>query len=366
MRTMETETARSGPHTGCFRNDSAATQVWRVGPLACASLVLIVAMLWSTAGCGRTRQQGDKATIRLQLNWFPDAQHGGFYAALANGHYQAEGLNVEILPGGPGVGVESKVDLGRVEFGIANAHRILLKRNEGARITAVFASLQKSPRCIMVHEESGIRSFKDLEGVKLAVGSDSAFYKYMQTRLQLKNVSLVTYSGSNAKFLSDKSYAQQAYSISEPILVKRKGAHPVTLMLSDLGFNPYTSCLFTSEKMIDENPDLVRRFVRATRKGWEDYLRDPTSANRIMEKLNREHDLEALNEGAAAVKPLCRPDDGTKLGEMSESRWQELVLQLQQIDMLGPDFKLDRAFTTEFLNQDDTSQKSAPNPGDSE
>lgn len=325
-----------------------ARLIARMVPVVLVSLAIGAACLALLAGCNGSPGETD-GKVRLQLNWFPDAQHGGFYAALINGHYEREGLDVEILPGGPGANVESKVDLGRVEFGIANAHRILLKRNEGARITAVFASLQNSPRCIMVHEETGIRSFEDLEGVTLAVGSDTAFYRYLQQQVELKNVKLVTYSGSNAKFLADKSYAQQAYSISEPILVRRKGANPVNLMLSDIGFNPYTSCLFASEQMIKENPELVRRFVRATRLGWIDYLENPESANREMEKLNKEHDLAALNDGAAAAKRLCQPTAETNMGSMTVDRWRTMVEQLQEIGMLEADFEWRAAFTTEFL-----------------
>ncbi len=311
-----------------------------------ALLVLVLVQ----SGCGDAQKKND-GKIRIQLNWFPDAQHGGIYAALLNGHYEKEGLEVEIIPGGPGANVESKVDLGRVEFGIANAHRILLKRNEGAKITAVFASLQDSPRCIMVHEESGIRSFKDLEGVKLAVGSDAAFYKFLQKKAALKDVKLVSYSGSNAAFLADKSYAQQAYSISEPILVKRKGAKPITLMLSELGFNPYTSCVFTSEKYLDGNADVVRKFVRATQLGWADYIANPEKANQEMEKLNKEHDLQALNEGADAAKQLCQPKSETQIGSMTADRWNTLVEQLHSIEMLKEDFELGSAFTTDFLPQ---------------
>ncbi len=315
--------------------------------LAVASFSALLCLV--IAGCGSAKSDTDSNKIRLQLNWFPDAQHGGFYAALLNGHYEEAGLDVEIIPGGPGANVEAKVDLGRVEFGVANAHRILLKRNDGAKITAVFAAFQNSPRCIMVHEESGITDFKGLEGVKLAVGSDSAFYKYMQQQVELKDVDLVTYSGSNAKFLTDKTYTQQAYSISEPILVKRKGAKPVTLMLSDLGFNPYTSCLFTSEKMASEKSEMVKKFVAATKQGWIDYIADPEKANIKMEKLNKEHDLQALNEGAFAAKPLCQPDANTQVGTMTQERWDELVKQLQSIKMLKPDFEIGAAFSLEFL-----------------
>ena len=313
------------------------------------ALLLLLSLFWTASGGCRNADRSDPGKIRLQLNWFPDAQHGGFYAALANGHYADEGLDVEILPGGPGANVEAKVDLGRVEFGIANAHRLLLKRNEGARVTALFAAFQNSPRCIMVHEESGIRSFEGLEGVTLAVGSDTAFYRFMQNKIELKDVKLVSYSGSNAAFLADPSYAQQAYSISEPILVKQKGAKPVTLMLSDLGFNPYTSCLFASEKWIEENPELVRRFVRATQKGWKDYLENPEKSNKKMETLNKEHDLQALNEGAAAASKLCQPTPESLIGSMTSDRWEELVEQLQSVGMLKKDFALGQSFTDRFL-----------------
>ena len=311
-------------------------------------ILALASTLSLVVGCAPGKKN-DQNKIRIQLNWFPDAQHGGFYAALLNGHYANEGLEVEIIPGGPGANVESKVDLGRVEFGIANAHRILLKRNEGAKITAVFASFQKSPRCIMVHRESGIEAFKDLEGVTLAVGSDTAFYRFMQKKVELKNVKLVSYSGSNASFLADKSYAQQAYSISEPILVKRKGANPVSLMLSDLGFNPYTSCLFVSEKYASENRELIRKFVKATQQGWVDYIKNPEKANTEMEKLNKEHDLQALNEGATAASKLCQPDSRHPVGSMTKKRWTELVNQLHSIGMLKKDFPLGKSFTVEFM-----------------
>jgi len=317
--------------------------------LAFASFTALLFLM--IAGCGSTQSDANSNKIRIQLNWFPDAQHGGFYAALLNGHYEAVGLDVEIIPGGPGANVEAKVDLGRVEFGVANAHRILLKRNDGAKITALFAAFQNSPRCIMVHEESGITDFKGLEGVKLAVGSDAAFYKYMQQKVELKDVDLVTYSGSNAKFLVDKSYTQQAYSISEPILVKRKGAKPVTLMLSDLGFNPYTSCLFTSEKIVSERSEMVKKFVAATKQGWIDYIADSEKANKEMEKLNKEHDLQALNEGATEAKSLCQPNVDTQVGTMTVERWSELVKQLQAIKMLKPDFEIGVAYSLDFLPQ---------------
>ncbi|MEX0727829.1 MAG: ABC transporter substrate-binding protein, partial [Planctomycetaceae bacterium] len=107
--------------------------------------------------------------IQLQLNWFPEAEHGGFYAADLNGHYTAAGIEVTILPGGPNAAVIQKVDQGDVEFAVASADQVLTGRAGGAKVVAVFAPLQMSPRCIMVHEKSGIKSLAELKGVTLAM-----------------------------------------------------------------------------------------------------------------------------------------------------------------------------------------------------
>jgi NitT/TauT family transport system substrate-binding protein len=132
-------------------------------------------------------------------------------------------------------------------------------------------------------------------------------------------------------------------------LVKRQGADPVVLMLSDIGFNPYTSCVFASEDYLKNNPETVRKFVRASQKGWEAYLENPEFANQKMAELNKEHDLIALNQGAAAAAPLCRPKEDEPIGSMNPDRWKVLVGQLKNLKMLKPDFQLNEAFTVDFL-----------------
>jgi NitT/TauT family transport system substrate-binding protein len=306
------------------------------------------------AGCvllfplgGGCRRPAGEQPIRLQLNWMPDAQHGGFYAAEVQGHFRREGLDVRILPGGPGTPVIPKVALGQATFGIANADQVLLAREQEADTVAVFAALQDSPRCIMVHEASQIRSFDGLRDLVLGLGEGKAFAEYLKRRLELKGVRIVPYSGSIAKFLVDPGFAQQGYIFSEPVVARAQGARPVCLMVSDLGFNPYSSVVVTRRRTWRERPELVRRFVRAVRLGWQDYLRDPVAANAAILRENPQLDAHMLDQAAAVLRPLCLPPGvgPDMLGGMRPERWRTLFRQLTDLELLAGDARvLDGAF----------------------
>lgn len=274
--------------------------------------------------------------LRLQLNWFPEVEHGGYYAAVVHGYFAEENLHVEILPGGTSTPVPQMVDSGRVELGITNADQILFARAAGARIVALFAALQQSPRCILVHRESGIRTWDQLENVTLAVGSGSAFFRYLAHRLPLKGVEIVSYSGNVAAFVANPRYAQQGYVFSEPFLAAKLGAHPVVLMVSDLGYNPYTSVLVTSETWLQQHPDVAERLVRACRRGWAKYLDDAALTNEQIVAANPELPRDVAQYGAEQLRRLCLPEGFSKeqLGQMTAERWQRLAEQMIEVDLI--------------------------------
>jgi NitT/TauT family transport system substrate-binding protein len=323
-------------------------------------LVSIVALAFS-GGCGRTvTEQGGvsaqndsgKTRVRLELNWFPEAEHGGFYAALAHGFFDDEDLAVTIVPGGPNVPVLQNVALGKSDFGVNNADQILFAREAGADLVAVMASLQESPRCILVRADSGIRRFEDLKNVVLAVGSSSAFFRYVARKVPLEGVEIVAYSGSIAPFLTQPRYAQQGYVFSEPFLAEKEGVAVNCLMVSELGYNPYTSLLFTSRSFLERHPDVVQRMVRAVRRGWRQYLTDPTAANAAIAEQNPEMSLDALAYGATEIAKLCVPSELStdQLGTMTRERWETLWEQMVEADLLDGDPSVARnAFTTRFL-----------------
>jgi NitT/TauT family transport system substrate-binding protein len=311
-------------------------------------------------GCDRPPEAGSQVEnqktpitdVALALNWYPEAEHGGFYAALVHGYYEQAGLRVTIVPGGPGAPVLQEVATRKVAFGVEAADRVLLGRAQGADVVAVMAPLQNSPRCIMVHKQSGIISFDQLQNLTLAISTAGPWALFLQKRLPLEGVQLVPYPGNVAEFLINDNYAQQAYVFSEPFVATKAGGDPHCLMVSDLGFNPYTSVLVTSNRLIQSDPELVERMVQATVRGWHKYLEDPATTNGYIHEQNPEMDLDILAYGADAIRPLCV--DGTRpldqLGTMTAERWQTLAEQMVEAEAIDAGaVEPTDAFTTRFL-----------------
>lgn len=298
--------------------------------------------------------------VTLQLNWFPEAEHGGYYAALVHGYYEAQGLEVTVIPGGPGIPVTTQVANGQVTFGVSNAQNVALAWAQEAKTVAVMAPLQHSPRCIMVHAESGIRNFDDLKNVTLSMNASSSFSLFLQKAVPLTNVKIVPYTGNVAQFLLNKDFAQQAYVFSEPFVARSQGAEPVNLMVSDLGFDPYTSVLITHPDVIASQPALVRRMVAASIRGWQTYLNDPQATNEYIHRLNEDMGLDVLEFGAREIKALCIDAETplNKIGQMTGERWGKLVNQLEDVDALENGRVDPQAiFTTQFLPNETASSR---------
>ena len=323
--------------------------------LLCLLLLAIVIAGCKPASPTATTPTGESAQLQkvtLALNWFPEAEHGGYYAALVNGHYREEGLDVEIQAGGPGVPVIQNVATKRVMFGVANADQVLVGRNKEADVVALMAPLQMSPRCIMVHEKSGIRRLQDLKNMTLAVGSGKAYLEYLKTKVSLENVKLVPYPGSIAMFLKNEDFGQQGYVFSEPFVARQQGADPHVLMVSEIGFNPYTSLLITHGETVSDQQELVAKVVRASARGWRDYLENPAAVNKYIHQVNPEMDLESLAYGVKAIKPLCLPNELplAELGKMTLERWETLADQLKEIDWIETQFDPATAFQSHFID----------------
>jgi NitT/TauT family transport system substrate-binding protein len=290
-------------------------------------------------GCGDTQTASsnpataDLPAVRLALNWYAEAEHGGYVAAQQSDGYLKAGLNVEIRQGGPGAPnlVIQELAAGRIRFAISSADLVVLGRAKGVPLVAILAPLQQSPRCIMVHASSGINRLQDLKNVELAISDSRPFALWMKKTLPLTNVTMVPFSGQVGEFILKKNFAQQAYSFSEPFVAKEAGGDPKVLMLSDIGFNPYASVLVTTEDAIAEQPEIVRSMVTASAAGWLAYLSDPTATNAKIHQDNSEMSLGSLAFGAAALKPLCAPEDGQPACGMTAERWQTLIDQIVEL-----------------------------------
>jgi NitT/TauT family transport system substrate-binding protein len=291
------------------------------------------------AACGG--RAPDPRGVSLALNWFPETEHGGYFAALVHGDYAERKVTVDIKPGGPNVPVVPRVASREVDFGVVNADDVVTARAAGAKVTALVAPIHHSPVCVMVHASTGIMRLADLHDVTLAMQAGTPYVAWLERTAKLPNVHLIPYAGSVAPFLQNERYAQQAYVFSEPIIAKAKGADPRCLSITETGFDPYTSVLVTSEALLAERPDVARDVAAASARGWERYVEDfgPTHAHILT--LNPEIGRDALDRGAEALRPLVLDDAAKRdgVGTMDPARWTAVVEQMRTIGAI--DAKLD-------------------------
>lgn len=327
-------------------------------------LVLLAIVSVVSGGC-RRGDPGDEGPRRsgvaaaatrqavIQLNWYPEAEHGGVYQAIADGTYEAEGLEISVRPGGRAVMVAPELGLGRAQFAIVNADDVVIFRREGSDVVALMAAVQDHPRCILVRADSGVEGWEDLAGMTLQRQPGRMFLEFLRARGFLDGVREVGYSGV-AGLVQDPKMAIQGYSFAEPLQLREQGVEPRTLMVSELGWNPYSSVLVTTGKLIRDDPELVRDVVRATRQGWRNYLADPRLGNEAILQANRYGmTAEALEFGVQELRRLALPDDAppASVGVMAPERWEQLVRQIDELDPGNAGkVRADACYTTEFLD----------------
>jgi len=289
------------------------------------------------AACNKSSTASGPRKVKLALNWVPEPEFGGFYAARANGAFAKENLDVEIQGGGAGVPVVQMVATGQVDFGIAGADEILNARAKGADLVALMTTYQMSPQALMAHASRGAKSIADLlSSGTLAIEPGLPYARWLKKKHGDFKAKVVPYDGGVARFVADKDFAQQCYVTSEPIAAKRKGSDPQTFLIADDGYDPYVGVVVMKRSAWNERGDVAKAFVRAAQAGWRAYLDDPAPANAIMQKLNSAMDLETFAAAAAAQKPLLEDETTAKegFGAMTRARWDELAKQLVDLGVL--------------------------------
>jgi NitT/TauT family transport system substrate-binding protein len=315
---------------------------------------LLVAGLLSVA-CDRKQAPGERigssepapVHVTLALNWVPEPEFGGFYAARESGAYRRNGLDVEIQGGGGDVPVVQLVATGRAQFATVGGDELVTARSRGAELVAVFATFQTSPQCIMVHSERGLSKIEDaFQSGTVALEIGLAFSKYLKTKFKWGSVNVVPYDGGIARFLTDPNFAQQGYATSEPIAARRGGAHPQVFLVADTGFNPYGTVIVTGRKFAESNPGLVRKFVESSRAGWELYLKDPGPTNAVLGRLNRTMDEATLATVAEAQRPFIETEETRSLGlgAMTADRWRALSTILVDLALIPSAPSIDTLF----------------------
>jgi NitT/TauT family transport system substrate-binding protein len=320
----------------------------RAVPICC---LLLIASL-SVLGCRHSTGENGLTKVVLQTDWYPQPEHGGFYTALVKGYYKDEGLDLTIQPGGPYISMEKQVSTGAAQFGMGASDKTLESVAGGQPIIAVAATLQHDPQGIMVRKDSSIRSFADLNGHTVAVVPGSTWFSFIVKRFQLNNVREIPATMSVSNFIADPQYIQQAFATSEPYFARQAGIETRVLLTSDTGYNPYR-VMFTTRDLLQKHPEIVAKFVRASLKGWSEYLNDPAEAHALIAKLNPALNAEWMQFSWQTLRDghfVTGDDSGSaQIGRMDPERWSTMYQQLLDLKVIDKPFDPATAYTLQFV-----------------
>jgi NitT/TauT family transport system substrate-binding protein len=320
--------------------------------LTISACSLVIAATFSGCRSPKPATESGLLPVRLQLDWYPQPEHGGFFAAQMLGYYKAEGLDVTIAPLPQYGSVAQLVSTGKADFGLGSSDQILEWSSNGLPLVAVSATMQHDPQAIMVHQDSPIHSFADLDGHTIAAQTGATWLRYVISRYNLHNVRQVPSTLSIANFLADPNYVQQIFITSEPFFAKQAGAEVRTLLISSSGYDPYRVA-FTSRDFLVQHPEVAEKFVRASIKGWQAYLSDPAATNSHLLQLN-----PALNPAQEAYTAQTLRDGGfitggdrtrVQTGRMTADRWQASYDQLKTLGILHGPLDPATAYALQFV-----------------
>lgn len=301
----------------------------------------------------------DLTAVSFGTNWLPEAEHGGYYQAVAKGFYSDCGLDVTIVPGGPQVNNRALLMAGKLEFNMAG--NLLLPFNsieQGIPVKVVAAHFQKEPQVLMTHPGK-FSSFEDLKGASKMILGDAGFqsyYQWMISTFGFEAEKRVPYTFNPAPFVADEMSAQQGYITSEPFAVEKEGGFkPDIWVLGDLGFSTYATLVETMDKTIEETPEVVQCFVEASSIGWADYLYgDPTPGNDLIKADNPDMGDEQLAFSIAQMKEYGIVDDNIALekgiGAMDPAVIEDFYEKMVAAGVVSAGLDVSSSYTTEFSN----------------
>jgi NitT/TauT family transport system substrate-binding protein len=300
--------------------------------------------------------------IRFGTNWVAEAEHGGFYQAIADGTYAKYGLEVEIVPGGPQINNRILLSAGKLDFYIsANFLQAFAAVEQNVPTIVVAAIMQRDPIAILAHPNTGIEKFEDLRDkkVNLLLGADAMVtsFRWLKSEHGFRDEQARAYTFNPQPFLTNKNFALQGYVTSEPFVIEQAGGFkPKIFLLADHGFDGYATTLETRTHLLRNNPDLVARFVRASIEGWYSYLYgDNKAANALIKKHNPEMTDALIAFSTAKMKEYGIVDSGDSLtlgiGAMQEARIKRFFDKMVKAGVVNSGVNWKKSFDATFVNR---------------
>lgn len=300
--------------------------------------------------CGDAR--ADEKFVFL-TNWYAQAEHGGFYQALAEGTYKAQGLDTDIRMGGPQVNVMQLLLAGKADAVMGYDLQTLPAVAQGLPVVTVGAVFQKDPAALIAHPD--VKSMEDLKQRTLLIGqaSETTFWPWLKRRYGFTDAQKRPYAFSVQPFLADRKVAQQGYATSEPYSIEKAGVTPVVFLLADAGYPPYAQTIVTTRAVLEKRRDALTRFLRATAQGYRSYLANPAPGNALIRKANPEMEEALLAYGVNRMKSfgLVTGADAARDGilSMTDARWRATRDFMVAEGLLAPGADWRKAYDLELV-----------------
>jgi NitT/TauT family transport system substrate-binding protein len=296
--------------------------------------------------------------VRFGTNWVAEAEHGGFYQAVADGTYAKYGLDVTIVPGGPSVNNRILLPVGKLDFFMsANTLQSFDAVANSIPTIAVAASFQKDPQVLVAHPD--VQKFDDLKTRTLFVSQEgmASYFQWLKADFGFDEKKVKPYTFNPQPFLVDKNSAMQGYVTSEPYAIEMQGKFkPKIFLLADLGFDTYSTLIETRRDLVEKKPDLVQRFVDASAIGWYNYIYgNSRPGNDLIKKHNPEMTDALLAYSIARMKEYGIVDSGDSatlgIGAMTDARMKSFYEKMVRVGVVKPGLDIKRAYTLQFVNR---------------
>jgi len=331
--------------------------------LAMAAALLLV-------GCGKsddaTPGAAKRTPITFVTDWKAQAEHGGFYEALAEGLYKKHGLDVKIVEGGPGVNVPQLIAGGAADFGIGSNSFIPLNMvRAGVKVKAVMAIFQKDPQVLISHPRPDVKTLADMKGkpIMISDATIAAFWPWLKAKFGFTDSQIRKYTFNLAPFLTDPKAIQEGYLTSEPYTIEKAGHFkPQVFLLADAGYPGYANMVLVPDKWIEQHPKAVQAFVDATREGWHDYLTgNPKPANALIKRDNPDMTDDVIAQSIDKMKRYGLVISGDAktggIGAMTGARWKTFFDTMAAEGIYPKTLDYRAAYTTRFVDNAGGAQK---------
>ncbi|MDA9443130.1 nitrate ABC transporter substrate-binding protein [Bradyrhizobium sp. CCBAU 51745] len=298
--------------------------------------------------------------VSFGTNWVAEAEHGGFFQALADGTYQKYGLDVTIVPGGPNENNRMLLIAGKIDFFMAaNTLMSFDAVANNVPVVTIAAMFQKDPQVLLSQPDAKVTKLEDLKPLTLFVSKEgmSSYFQWLKSEYGFSEKNVRPYNFNPQPFIANPKSAMQGYVTSEPFAVeKAAGFKPNVILLADAGFNTYSTLIETRRDIVERKPDMVQRFVDASIVGWYNYIyRDNSAGNAMIKKLNPEMTDDLLAYSVAKMKEYGIVDSGDTLrsgiGAMSDERYTSFFNKMVKAGVVKGDLDFRKSYTLRFVNK---------------